>query len=471
MKTRLLLSSACAAFALAVTNLSAESGDKTLVVHEWGTFTSLQDESGAAIGGINTDDEPVPQFVHRISSELLLRPSQLPPMLSKGVPRCHGDITMRLETPVIYFHPASPPSPNDSINVHVKFNGGWLSEFYPAADVSSGDATTNRFLYFGHLRSDTTSMLQWNNLALGGDWSGPETSAAVWTSPRAVQAASVRTSGGEAERFLFYRGVAHLDAPLKISTSGQMLTFYSQLGTNLASNCPLPIRSLWLVDIQSPGKLAFKSLPAMSLNGEPNQLLGTASSHFNPDDYQSRNLEDLKKSLQTALVGEGLFPDEARALLNTWESSYFKSAGLRLFFLVPRAWTDACLPLDISVPSQVQRVMVGRIELVTSAQRKTLQELSQCTGGNMMKEATEMQKEFYRPDTIRDWEKITLGQESLREANMRVPKSYELYLSLGRFRNALLLDEQGRHPSDNLKAFIFAYGLSSYPVATVSSTR
>jgi hypothetical protein len=37
-------------------------------VHEWGTFTALQDESGAAIGGINTDDEPVPPFVHRSRS-------------------------------------------------------------------------------------------------------------------------------------------------------------------------------------------------------------------------------------------------------------------------------------------------------------------------------------------------------------------------------------------------------------------
>src|SRR5438552_315009 len=35
-----------------------------LVVHEWGTFTALQDEQGTALGRINTDDEPVPSFVH-----------------------------------------------------------------------------------------------------------------------------------------------------------------------------------------------------------------------------------------------------------------------------------------------------------------------------------------------------------------------------------------------------------------------
>jgi hypothetical protein len=43
--------------------VEALAGEPQLKVHEWGTFTSLQDERGTAIGGINTDDEPVPLFV------------------------------------------------------------------------------------------------------------------------------------------------------------------------------------------------------------------------------------------------------------------------------------------------------------------------------------------------------------------------------------------------------------------------
>ena len=35
-----------------------------VIVHEWGTFTSLQDENGKALGGINVDDEPAPYFVY-----------------------------------------------------------------------------------------------------------------------------------------------------------------------------------------------------------------------------------------------------------------------------------------------------------------------------------------------------------------------------------------------------------------------
>src|SRR4051812_41462139 len=81
------------------------------VIHEWGTFTSLQNEAGDAIGGINTDDEPVPAFVHRLANFSLLPPTQIPYFLFQGAPSCHPDVTIRLETPVIYFHrPKSAPA-------------------------------------------------------------------------------------------------------------------------------------------------------------------------------------------------------------------------------------------------------------------------------------------------------------------------------------------------------------------------
>jgi hypothetical protein len=77
---------------------------RELVIHEWGTFTCLQDETGRAIAGVNTDDEPVPEFVHRIS-DLVERASDLAPVYFKGVPRSHRQVVMRLETPVVYFYP------------------------------------------------------------------------------------------------------------------------------------------------------------------------------------------------------------------------------------------------------------------------------------------------------------------------------------------------------------------------------
>src|SRR6516225_11366210 len=154
-----------------------------LVVHEWGTFTSLQDEDGKAVGGINTDDEPVPAFVHQLRKHLLIELTDLPPSFFQGAPHCHPDVNLRLETPVVYFYPPqSGPNPL-TIDVRVRFRGGWLSEFYPDAVVDAPGLASGTF-DFGHLLSEHTGSLTWKNLTIGGQRPGPETSEHVWTSPR-----------------------------------------------------------------------------------------------------------------------------------------------------------------------------------------------------------------------------------------------------------------------------------------------
>ena len=145
------------------------SAQEKWAVHEWGTFTSLQDERGQAIGGINTDDEPVPAFVHRLENFNILPSDDIPQFLSKGVLRCHPDVTMRLETPVIYFHPPQSEAKGQTISVAVKFNGGWLTEFYPdAATFAPGlkDSTNG----VPRLLSSSDSTLKWNDLKIGGRW-------------------------------------------------------------------------------------------------------------------------------------------------------------------------------------------------------------------------------------------------------------------------------------------------------------
>ncbi len=235
-------------------------------VHEWGTFTSLQDEAGEAIGGINTDDEPVPPFVHRLDHFVLLSPTEVPGNFFQGAPSCHPDVTMRLETPVIYFHPPAAATGIQTASVRVKFRGGWLSEFYPDAALMVPGFENGRF-QFGRLRPGTESSLEWQELKIGGDWPVTDTSAHVWASPRAVQTASVQATNGESEKFLFYRGVAHINAPLRVSrdaNSGE-LRFQSQL-EGLPDRQPLRIHSLWLVDIQPGGKIAFRPLPPLALD-------------------------------------------------------------------------------------------------------------------------------------------------------------------------------------------------------------
>ena len=152
-----------------------------------------------------------------------------------------------------------------------------------------------------------------------------------------------------------------------------------------------------------------------------------------------------------ALVEAGLFGDEARALLDTWRHSYFDSPGLRLFFLVPQEWTDRILPLEISVQTETTRVMVGRIELVTPELRRRLRKLSEAEGST--------------PQWLYDLvvESGSGDMATLVEAMPeRVPRDYALYRSLGRFANALVLDELARRPSSRLQSFVDTYRLRGH---------
>jgi hypothetical protein len=49
------------------------------------------------------------------------------------------------------------------------------------------------------------------------------------------------------------------------------------------------------------------------------------------------SLDGLKQELADALVSQGLYRKEADAMIETWRDSWFEE-GMRVFYLVPRAW-------------------------------------------------------------------------------------------------------------------------------------
>lgn len=77
------------------------------------------------------------------------------------------------------------------------------------------------------------------------------------------------------------------------------------------------------------------------------------------------SVESVKYDLETLLVGNGLYPKEAEAMVKTWEDSWFEE-GLRLFYILPRQQTDAIRPLEITPkPNKLVRVLMGRMEVMT----------------------------------------------------------------------------------------------------------
>lgn len=426
MLSSLLLGSALVAFCTGV----AASSDADLVVHEWGTFTSFQSEEGATIAGINVDDEPVPAFVHRLQELPIFTTASLPARWSQGAPRCHSGVTLRLETPVLYFYPQPEFGLKQPLDVRVRFNGGWLTEFYPAATAAMPG-------FPDRLGRETKGDLEWTGLRLQSapESQLPRTQERVWLAPRAVQSSIVSTVS-EAEKYVFYRGVGHLDAPLvtKLSRADLQIT----LSDSAITEMPMS----WLVRVSSDGKVSYRTIRGGKQSFSvplPTTSAGNTS-----------QIGDLRKEMSSALTSVGLYPDEAQAMLETWRLSYFDSEGLRLFFLLPQSWTDHQLPLSISAPANVTRVMVGRIELVSDTQRAALERLY-----SLPEEALQIPPLYVdrEPDPVNQTlEQVNKRQNTVlgemrsgkphaqlyRSIGREVPEALSLYDSLGRFRDALL---------------------------------
>jgi hypothetical protein len=54
------------------------------------------------------------------------------------------------------------------------------------------------------------------------------------------------------------------------------------------------------------------------------------------------------------------------------------------------------------------------------------------------------------------------GNIDLADMNVQIPPDYQMYLDLGRFRNALVIAEHRRRPTENLGKFISTYHLEEF---------
>ncbi|MBW3600836.1 MAG: hypothetical protein KY475_26665 [Planctomycetes bacterium] len=186
--------------------------------------------------------------------------------------------------------------------------------------------------------------------------------------------------------------------------------------------------------------------------------MATFPAQFRPEEYSNNNLAELRSTIKATLIADGLFADEAEAMLNPWELGYFRSPGLRLFFLLPRTWTDAVLSLELSHDADVVRTMVGGIELVTPEHRRLLNRISQTPLSSLDWYSSLMRR---ASDEGIDYQQLWQGRVRFADLGLTPPQEYRDYLALGRFRNALILDALKQKPNE---------GLSASPTPTASGT-
>jgi hypothetical protein len=308
-----------------------------LTVHEWGTFTAIAGKDGQAIEWTAlTGPTDLPGFVEHLSSA----------NLKSGL---RG--TIRMETPVLYFY-----SPHmASVSVRVAFSKGVITEWYPRA----ASVQPSRLPSAARLNVlPTDGSIAWKDVAVSPNLGGEfplEVAPNRYYAARETSSAPlcVKTPAGiQQEKFLFYRGV---------------------------STAPLPLCAKQNAD----GKLLIKSLsgdeiPAVILFERRGKQVGyhlgglTDETVLDPVALTG-DVDSLCADLETILVDQGLYPDEAHAMVETWQDSWFEE-GTRLLYIVPRGFIDKVLPVTIDPsPAQIVRAFVGRLEIVTPATAKAVE--------------------------------------------------------------------------------------------------
>jgi hypothetical protein len=188
----------------------------------------------------------------------------------------------------------------------------------------------------------------------------PTTADALWNYTRDVDAAyvsaadSTRNGAPEWERFLFYRGLGESGLPFDVSaTSGGQVT----CGTELTES----LRHVYLVRVEQ-GRGTFRYLPSLRCGERIDPVVPAMDNAETIDRFAAT----ISNDFAARLVDSGLYPKEARAMVNTWRTSYFTSDGVRVLFVLPLSWTDRFIPMKIDPkPTELVRVMVGRVELLT----------------------------------------------------------------------------------------------------------
>jgi len=350
----LLLAAALSAL-LTPTEAAAPPDPGKLIVHEWGTFLSVQDADGLALGGMIESEEDLPPFVRERGLDGLSRLS----LISK------------METPVTYFYVDRPRT----VEVRVDMPKGLLTHWFPAVrsfgpprTVRPTPAPTGSFLDWGPVQltpAPPNSLAGLRPVAPSSPWRFVrETDSALVTFGPLPRGRTLP----QTEKFLFYRGLGALDMPLMVRSTESIRCGTLSLALYNRGLETLP--GAFVVSV-SKGNIAFSTVPALV----PTCLRsgGVPASIGRPVPLAT-GVPAAKRQVADALVKAGLYRKEAEAMVNNWEHSYFRTEGVRVLYLIPRPTVDQAIPLRITpAPQELVRVMVGRVEVLTARTQRNVE--------------------------------------------------------------------------------------------------
>ena len=108
------------------------------------------------------------------------------------------------------------------------------------------------------------ALLHWRGATLRDHVTAPETPNHVWLAPRAARSEPL-TVGSESEQYLFYRGMANLDAPIRAQIAGSgEVRLRGPKPARWFTSPTLALGHVWLVDIGRQHRLRSRRQPVTS---------------------------------------------------------------------------------------------------------------------------------------------------------------------------------------------------------------
>lgn len=341
----------------------APAKQASVVVHEWGTFTSFSGSDGKIMAFPHRRGD-LPRFVRHTSPrsgwgvDLHPAPRRTLPGGAEPVARkTPSEMPISLETPVLYFY----TDREAKLSVDVKFPHGYMTEWYPNA------ATCEDML-----------SLTWDVNLLPGAKVGirnlddpkatPASDATVllpmqapldshYYPARETDAVPLQV-GTEYEKLLFYRGVGDFETPIQVTAKDKGRF-------TIKNRAKKPVSGVMLVGIEKD-EVRLLTIGTMAAGEEKTATL-SAKCVQSPAKLEGTMVESLVKA--------GLYEKEALAMVKTWKSDWFSDQGTRVLYVAPNALADEILPLAIEPkPTEIVRVLVGRHDILTPEQEKSIEE-------------------------------------------------------------------------------------------------
>lgn len=371
-----------------------------LEVHEWGTFTVLTSSQGQ-----------VTQWYQPYSDI-----AKLPPFTYNfGLAKAAIKGSVRMETPVIYFYPEKEMK----VTAEVSFARGYITERFPASlpgfeNITMGVNPPERSPTipspFPVFRIPTT----WSGTLLPPDHADAKLIPAVapqksenYAAAREVPDAWIFRSDTPViktkdqpdihpiEKFIFYRGVGEGYPMISASMPDNDTMRLSNSG-NIASDFQVALR----VRGNKASWVKLPSLPAHVYEQNVEPKLSQVDGTFPAED---KSIEQVDKELSalflTELTARGLTDAEAKAMLATWNHTWFSEPGQRIFSILPSEWVDQVLPLTITpTPKTIKRVFVARLEVLSPETEDKLTEL--------------LQRKTITPADVKNFAALNLGRFS-----------------------------------------------------------